>query len=127
MKRILVVDDNKLERRIITHILNEFFAEKVETDEAPEGLSAVEMLSRTPYDLIITDLIMPKLEGIELIRTIKSTLPKTSIIAMSGGMPYYLYLAKKMGIDGIFTKPVDRNKFLMTVQATLNISLAKRA
>lgn len=127
MKRLLVVDDNRLERSIILHILKERFDNKIITDEAPEGLSAVNLLSKSNYDLVITDLVMPKCEGIELIRKIKSEFPASGIIAISGSKPYYLYLAKKMGIDGVFTKPLDRERFLLNVQKILNITIEKRA
>jgi len=127
MKKILVVDDNRLERRIIMHILHEYFQNEIFVDEAPEGLSAVHLLSRSTYDLVITDLVMPKLEGLELIRKIKSTYPSSQIIAISGSKPYYLYLAKKIGIAGIFTKPVDRDRFLFCVQEVLKIPFEKRA
>ena len=127
MKRILVVDDNRLERRIIIHILKEHFANNIIIDEAPEGLSAVNLLFHTMYDLVITDLIMPKLEGLELIRKIKSEYPSLRVIAISGGKPFYLYLAKKMGIEGVFTKPIDRERFIFCVQETLNLSREKSA
>ncbi len=127
MKRILVVDDNRLERRIIVHILHEYFQNEILVDEAPEGLSAIHLLSCLTYDLVITDLVMPKLEGLELIRKIKSKYPASDIIAISGSKPYYLYLAKKMGIAGIFTKPIDRDRFLLCIQEILNIPLVKRA
>ena len=127
MKRILVVDDNRLERRIINHILKEHFANEVIIDEAPEGLSAINLLSNTIYDLVITDLIMPKIEGLELIRKIKSEYPSLRVIAISGGKPFYLYLAKKMGIEGVFTKPIDRERFIFCVQETLNLTREKSA
>lgn len=127
MKRILVVDDNRLERRIIIHILKEHFANEIMIDEAPEGLSAINLLSHTVYDLVITDLIMPKIEGLELIRKIKSEYPSLRVIAISGGKPFYLYLAKKMGIEGVFTKPIDRERFIFCVQETLNLSREKSA
>jgi len=127
MKRILVVEDNRLERKIIMHILLEYFADEIIIDEAPEGLSAVNLLTRSVYDLVITDLIMPKFEGLELIRKIKSEFPSSNIIAISGSRPYYLYLAKKMGIDGIYTKPLHRERFLLNVQEILNIARVKRA
>ncbi len=127
MKSILVVDDNRLERRIIMHILKEHFANEIIIDEAPEGLSAVNLLSHTLYDLVITDLIMPKIEGLELIRKIKSEYPSSRVIAISGGKPFYLYLAKKLGIEGVFTKPIDRERFIFCVQELLNLPREKSA
>ena len=93
--------------------------DNVHIDEAAEGYSALKYIKRKPYDLVITDLIMPKVEGMELIRKIKSESAACNILAISGGNPYYLYLAKKLGIQGIFTKPLDKDKFLQEVSTIL--------
>lgn len=127
MKKVLIVDDNRLDRRILVHILKEHFSNEVVIDEAPEGLTAIKLLSNSVYDLVITDLIMPKLEGLELIRRIKSDFSSTQIIAISGNKPFYLYLAKKMGIAGVFTKPIDRERIISCVESILSIALKKRA
>ena len=70
---------------------------------------------------------MPQIEGIELIRNIKSKFPFCNIIAVSGSKPYYLYLAKKLGIQGVFTKPIDNDRFISSVQNILNIRSMKDA
>jgi YesN/AraC family two-component response regulator len=70
---------------------------------------------------------MPKIEGLELIRKIKEQFHETvNIIAVSGKNPYYLYLAKRMGIQGIFTKPLDKDKFLLIIGKLLNIESIQR-
>ena len=112
MKRILVVEDNRLERKLLLFILKEYLKDSVHIDEAAEGQSALKYIQRIPYDLVITDLVMPKFEGMELIRKIKSESIDCNILAISGNNPYYLLLAKKLGVQGIFTKPLDKDKFL---------------
>ena len=124
MKRILVVEDNRLERKLLLFILREYLKDGVHIDEASEGHSALKYIKRKPYDLVITDLIMPKVEGMELIRKIKSESTKCNILAVSGGNPYYLYLAKKLGIQGIYTKPLDKEKFLGQVSAILESNIS---
>ena len=122
MKKILIVDDNRLERRLLVYVLAESFGNQVYIAQAKDGNEALEMLSNTIFDLVITDLVMPKIEGIELIRKIKVQFHEIiKIIAISGKNPYYLYLAKKLGIQGIFTKPLDKDKLLNTVGKLLNI------
>jgi YesN/AraC family two-component response regulator len=124
MKRILVVEDNRLERKLLLHILREYLTDDVQIDEAAEGHSALKYIERKPYDLVITDLIMPRVEGMELIRKIKSQSAACNILAISGGNPYYLYLAKKLGIQGIFTKPLDKDRFLQQVSSILKSALS---
>jgi YesN/AraC family two-component response regulator len=122
MKNILIVEDNSLERRLIVYILKNAFENHVFIFESADGIEALKVLSINKIDLVITDLVMPNVEGMELIRKIKSNYTQTkNILAISGKNPYYLLLAKKMGVQGIFTKPLDRDKFLMTVSKILNI------
>ncbi len=121
MKDILVVDDNRLERKLIIHMLREAFGKEVNVDECEDGELALNFLENNHYNLVVTDLIMPRVEGIELIRRVKLEHPESKIVAISGSNPYYLYLAKKLGIQGIFTKPLDRNKFIQLVSSCLNI------
>jgi YesN/AraC family two-component response regulator len=108
MKKILVVDDNILMRKLI---INLFHKENIEFDEASDGSEGLEKLADNQYDLIITDIVMPKMEGIEMIMEIKRKSPDMKIIAISGGEPLYLYMAKKLGIHGVFTKPLNQQGF----------------
>jgi YesN/AraC family two-component response regulator len=127
MKKILIVEDNRLERRLLEYILSEAFGNQVIVTQANDGNNALELLSKSTFDLVITDLVMPKIEGIELIRKIKSQFHEiVNIIAVSGKNPYYLYLAKKLGIQGIFTKPLDKDKFLFTIEKILNIETKQK-
>lgn len=121
MKDILVVEDNRLERKLIVHMLNEAFGSQIHVDECEDGEEAIDYLERNQYHLVITDLIMPRVEGIELIRRMKLSYPDAKVLAISGSNPYYLYLAKKLGIQGIFTKPLDYHKFIRLVSTSLTI------
>jgi CheY-like chemotaxis protein len=118
MKRILVVDDNLMMRKLIVNLL---MHESYKVDEACEGNEALEKMSGTLYDLVITDIIMPKMEGIEMIMQTKRKYPNIKIIAISGGEPFYLYMAKKLGIQGIYTKPLDHKGFLNAVNKLLQL------
>jgi CheY-like chemotaxis protein len=122
MKRVLIVDDNRLERSLIVHILRNAYKDQIQIDEANDGESAISFLSRTTmYDLVITDLVMPRIEGLELISKIRLLFPSNNnILAISGSNPYYLTLAKKLGAIGVFTKPLDKDRFLHAVNCILN-------
>lgn len=116
MKRILLVDDNIMMRKLIINLFNK---QEVTFDEACDGREGLEKIGNMPYDLIITDIVMPGMEGIEMIMQAKRSCPGIKIIAISGGKPFYLTLAKKLGIQGIYTKPLERQCFLEAVNNTL--------
>ena len=118
MKRILLVDDNIMMRKLIINIFNH---ENVKIDEAGDGCEGLLRMSDNIYDLVITDIIMPKMEGIEMIMEAKRKYPEMKIIAISGGQPFYLYVAKKLGIQGIFTKPLDQQGFSTAVSKVLQL------
>src|SRR4030042_1370057 len=113
MKRILIVDDNLMMRKLIRNI---FLNEEFEIVEAENGSEGLEIAKNHDSDLVITDIIMPVMEGLELIMHLKRDFPGIKIIAISGGKPYYLYMAKKLGIEKIFTKPLDLHQFLDAVK-----------
>lgn len=113
MKRILIVDDNLMMRKLIRNI---FINEEYEIVEAENGSEGLEMAKKYNIDLVITDIIMPVMEGLELIMHLKRDFPGIKIIAISGGKPYYLYMAKKLGIEKIFTKPLNLHQFLSVVK-----------
>ena len=113
MKRILVVDDNLMMRKLIRNI---FSNEEYEIEEAENGVEGLEIVRKHDIDLVVTDIIMPVMEGLELIMHLKRDFPNIRIIAISGGKPYYLYMAKKLGIEGIFTKPLNLQQFLGAVK-----------
>lgn len=115
---ILVVDDNILDRKYIKHLIENHIGTSPST--AKDGEDALNKIKKNTFDLVITDIVMPKIEGIELINHIKSICPSTNIIAISGENPYYLYIVKKLGVEMVFTKPLDTDKFLKGVQKILN-------
>lgn len=123
--RVLVVDDNIIDRRFIKYTLSSHLNICAET--AKDGLEAINRVNNNYYDLIITDIVMPNVEGIELINKIQETSPTTKIIAVSGNNPYYLYIVKKLGIDSVFTKPLDVDAFLKAVRGLhLNANANKK-
>jgi YesN/AraC family two-component response regulator len=116
MKKILLVDDNVMMRRLI---MNLFRNENLEIDEASDGREGLDKISAKLYDLVITDIIMPGMEGIEMIREAKKHHPNLKIIAISGSKPYYLYVAKKMGVEAVFNKPLNQHHFYDKVKNVL--------
>ena len=121
MAKILVVDDEELARFTIRDIL-ESAGHQVE--EAENGVEALASQSAGPFDLIITDIIMPEKEGVETIIELKKLHPSLKIIAISGGGRTrnldFLKLAKEFGADSILAKPFSEDELMEHVNACLS-------
>lgn len=120
---ILVVDDNILDRKYIRYLLENQIG--IIPTTSKDGEDALNKIKKHKFDLVITDIVMPKIEGVELINEIKTINPSTPIIAISGENPYYLYIVKKLGIEMVFTKPIDTDKFLHGIRKILNLNKEK--
>ena len=114
-KRILVVDDDPAVRDSVAMVLE---GAGFLVDQAEQGTTALRLLRAHAPDLIITDILMPQKEGIETIREIRSVLPHTPIIAISGGTDGgadYLKMAQTFGATDVMAKPFDPTVMLKLV------------
>ncbi|MBK3776247.1 response regulator [Azospirillum brasilense] len=123
MARILVIDDVPAFTALLRMIL-ETLGHQV--TEANDGLSGLSMLEREPFDLAIVDMMMPGLDGIELIRRLRARdAPRVpSIIAMSGGTDdfpaaFSLNLSAMHGADRMLYKPFDNSELASAVDELL--------
>ena len=120
MARILIIDDDERVRTMIRQMLERA---GYETIEAPDGKVAAGIYRRTPPDLIVTDIIMPEREGLEIITELRREHPNIKIIAISGGGRVsgvdYLDLAKKLGADRTLAKPFHQEELLDAVRTLL--------
>ncbi len=121
MNKILVVDDDQQIRNMLRVTLER---ENYAVVEACDGFEAVAAYKAETIDLVITDIVMPEKEGIELIMELKGYDPAVKIIAISGGGRInpedYLKWARRFGVDQTFCKPVDRQKLLESVASILS-------
>ncbi|NCC52885.1 MAG: response regulator [Spartobacteria bacterium] len=92
-----------------------------DVDACGDGEEGLDRQRLHPADVIITDILMPVKEGLELIVEVKKEFPETRIIAISGGGKFgpkgYLFMADRLGADAAFSKPVDQNRLLNSVRA----------
>ena len=120
MPKILIIDDDDQMRAVIVAMLDRAGFEVLEAADGKQGLRLCE---NTAVDLVITDIIMPEMEGLEVIMGLKKKFPGMRIIAISGGARLqpqdYLHLAATLGADRTFTKPFERQELLMAVNDLL--------
>ena len=121
MSRILVVDDDPEIRSTLKKLL-ELRGHQVVV--AADGRAAETALIGAPFDLMVTDIVMPDQDGLEVIRITRAAHPDLPIIAISGGgrlrTGNYLRLATAMGAVAALEKPFDFEEFLQAVHAALN-------
>lgn len=120
MKRILIIDDDFYVRDMMERLLRKA---RYDVLTADNGARALKMHRREPVDLVITDILMPEMEGLETITELRREAPPVKVIAISGGgrigPASYLKMAKMLGADRTFAKPVDTARLLATVEELL--------
>ena len=103
-KKILVVDDEESLKEIMTIMLDKI---GYDHEFADSGEEALEILNREEFPIVLTDLKMPDIDGVELCMRIKQRNPETIIYAFSGGITELDYEElEEMGFDGLLCKPV---------------------
>ena len=116
MNKVMLVDDEKL---IIEGLLNILDWEELDlkvTKTSSNGKDAIEKFTEDPVDIIISDINMPKLNGLELLKRIKSINDKTRFIIISGYDEFsYAKEAIKYGADNYILKPIDEDELKLTL------------
>ena len=117
MASILIIDDEKSIRRSLKEIL-EF--EKYKIEEAADGNEGWEIIKTSNFDLILCDIKMPKLDGLELLNKMAENGIQRTIVMMSGhGTIDTAVEAVKKGAFDFLSKPIDLNRLLVTVRNAL--------
>ena len=115
MYKLLIVDDERIERNGIKYLLEEEKRE-LEIYEAGNGRDALEFLKNNKVDILLTDVKMPVIDGIELIRQAAPLYRNMKIIIFSGYSEFeYAKFAMKMGVEDYVLKPVDPEEFSATM------------
>ncbi|MFN8275212.1 MAG: sigma-54 dependent transcriptional regulator [Flavobacteriaceae bacterium] len=120
MSKILVIEDETSIRRVLTKILSEENS-SYEVDEAVDGLSGYEKIKQTDYDLVLCDIKMPKMDGVELLEAVKKIKPEIPMVMISGhGDMETAIQAMRLGAFDYISKPPDLNRLLNTVRNALD-------
>lgn len=124
MAKILVIDDEKSIRNTLKEIL-EF--EGHELQDASDGLEGLKKAEQEKFDLIFSDIKMPKMDGIEFLDKMQEMQPDTQVIMISGhGSIETAVEAIKKGAYDFIAKPLDLNRLLITVRNALDRSSLAR-
>jgi CheY-like chemotaxis protein len=120
MAQILLIDDNDIFRSLLKETLIHFGHTVIEANNGREGLK---MFTAAGADLIITDLVMPEIEGFEVLMELQKLRPLVKIIVVSGGVRGnsldFLDIAKRLGASKVLAKPFTNDELMSTVNELL--------
>ncbi|MBQ8979286.1 MAG: response regulator transcription factor [Oscillospiraceae bacterium] len=121
-KKILIVDDEKNIRSVIAEYAK---FEGYETAEAEDGMQAVDMCRTNDFDLIIMDIMMPRLDGYSAVREINKTKKIPVIMLSARGEEYDKLFGFELGVDDYVTKPFSPKELLARMRAVIKRTSAE--
>jgi DNA-binding NtrC family response regulator len=120
MSRILIIEDEAAIRRVLVKILSEENTSYT-VEEAEDGAAGYEKIKNTDYDLVLCDIKMPKMDGVELLEAVKKIKPEIPMVMISGhGDMETAINTMRLGAFDYISKPPDLNRLLNTVRNALD-------
>jgi len=120
MSKILIIEDEEAIRRVLLKILSEENP-LYQVFEAADGLSGTELIKREDFDLVLCDIKMPKMDGVEVLEAAKKIKPEIPIVMISGhGDLETAVKTMRLGAFDYISKPPDLNRLLNTVRNALD-------
>ncbi|AOR29126.1 transcriptional regulator, Fis family [Formosa sp. Hel1_33_131] len=120
MSRILIIEDEASIRRVLVKILTEENAQ-YQVFEAEDGLVGTEMIKKDDFDLVLCDIKMPKMDGVEVLEAVKKIKPEIPMVMISGhGDLDTAVNTMRMGAYDYISKPPDLNRLLNTIRNALD-------
>jgi len=118
MAKILIIDDEKSIRTTLREILE---YEKFQVDDAADGFAGIDLIKKNKYDVILCDIKMPKMDGMEVLEKTLELNHETTIVMISGhGNIDTAVEAIKKGAFDYISKPLDLNRLLITIRNAMN-------
>ena len=120
MSKILIIEDEEAIRRVLVKILTEE-SKDYQVFEAEDGLAGTEAIKKSDFDLILCDIKMPKMDGVEVLEAAKKIKPEIPIVMISGhGDLYTAVNTMRLGAYDYISKPPDLNRLLNTIRNALD-------
>jgi DNA-binding NtrC family response regulator len=120
MSKILIIEDEAAIRRVLGKIISEE-NDAYKVEEAEDGLTGLEMIKDNDYDLVLCDIKMPKMDGVEVLEKAKKIKPETPFVMISGhGDLDTAVNTMRLGAFDYISKPPDLNRLLNTVRNALD-------
>ena len=120
MPKILIIEDEAAIRRVLTKIISEE-NDTYSVEQAEDGLQGIEMIKDNDYDLVLCDIKMPKMDGVEVLEKAKKIKPEIPIVMISGhGDLDTAVNTMRLGAFDYISKPPDLNRLLNTVRNALD-------
>jgi DNA-binding NtrC family response regulator len=120
MSKILIIEDEAAIRRVLTKILSEE-NDSYKVEEAEDGLQGLKKVKNEEYDLILCDIKMPKMDGVEVLEAVKKIKPEIPMVMISGhGDLETAIQTMRLGAFDYISKPPDLNRLLNTVRNALD-------
>ena len=120
MSKILIIEDEAAIRRVLTKIISEE-SDTYKVEEAEDGLHGIEKIKDNDYDLVLCDIKMPKMDGVEVLERAKKIKPEIPFVMISGhGDLDTAVNTMRLGAFDYISKPPDLNRLLNTVRNALD-------
>ena len=120
MSKILIIEDEAPIRRVLNKILSEE-SDSYLVQEAEDGLQGIELVKNNDYDLVLCDIKMPKMDGVEVLEAVKKIKPEIPMVMISGhGDMETAINTMRLGAFDYISKPPDLNRLLNTVRNALD-------
>ena len=121
MFRVLIIDNDAHYRALIFEIL---WDAPYQLDQAPSAKTGLGILKQKPADLVITEIVMPEMDGLQLIPILRREFPSTKILAMTAGRMFspehYFQIAHALGAHATLAKPFLQKDMLQLVDSLLS-------
>ncbi len=120
MSKILIIEDEAAIRRVLTKILSEE-NDTYQVEDAEDGIQGLEKIKNNDYDLVLCDIKMPKMDGVEVLEAVKKIKPEIPMVMISGhGDMETAIQTMRLGAFDYISKPPDLNRLLNTVRNALD-------
>jgi two-component system nitrogen regulation response regulator NtrX len=120
MSKILIIEDEAAIRRVLSKILSEE-SDNYQVEDAEDGVQGYEKIKNNDYDLVLCDIKMPKMDGVELLEAVKKIKPEIPFVMISGhGDMETAINTMRLGAYDYISKPPDLNRLLNTVRNALD-------